>query len=334
MSLSSPPASITGVTTPPLHFLTYDEYADSQNKQNELLKLEFKKSHAKMDAKFDEHDKKFDKIDERFDKLENRMGSLEAQMEQMNARQRNSDLSNPLMPIRPLVTIHPIHGRREPDPQYFPRTPNDLYALRNIDSVHKQRQLWYLVEFYELYAPGEVEADPNQTIERLELVLGLKEERFDAFRKRAQQFALHPPTKPLKRNLVRYGDLAIRPPTKISKRKAKQYGDLAIFLSSSSDKDVEKSRSTHVGWATGPCPMELSSKASSTGPGVPAAPTSARPRQSSGSSKASSTGPGVPAAPSEAASMPSTAPVSGSNKGSTTNPNTSVRTSSDKARSP
>ncbi|KAI0878367.1 hypothetical protein GGS24DRAFT_443568 [Hypoxylon argillaceum] len=236
------------------------------------------------------------------------------------------------MPIRPVVIFDPVKGRCHPDPHYFPKHADEFYALREMDNVRKRQQLIYLTEFYELVPPNSDYIVDNSfdTIARLETVLGLEEGRFIRFRERAQKYAYRSSEYSIKRTHNEYSELG-------------QHLMPLIEALANEGKPSSPSVYTRVGWDTNPSPANKrpriplaptgSAVATAAAAPTPAelddldAPTSAQPRLLSESTSAPPTDPEAPA---ELMSLPSTLP----DRGSTTNPNTSVRASSDGRTSP
>ncbi|KAJ2980041.1 hypothetical protein NUW58_g7049 [Xylaria curta] len=197
-------SSATGSVTVPLRFVTNDEYVDSQNKQNYILRRELNlmreaqertddkldsigdrldKTSESIDRKFESIDRRFENIDKRFESIDRKFDEFTARQDQFEAVFRNSRLSNPILPVRPVVTFDPVNGRRTPDSLHFPRNAGELYALREMDSSRKRQQLIYLANFYELVPSNDdyVVRNPLDTVARLEMVLGLEEDRFVRF---------------------------------------------------------------------------------------------------------------------------------------------------------
>ncbi|KAI3317676.1 hypothetical protein HD806DRAFT_362602 [Xylariaceae sp. AK1471] len=209
------------------HYLTYDEYVDSRNKQDTLLNHEFtlvRHSIADLDQRFNGLESRFDGLESRFDGLESRFDGLEsrfdgleskfdvkfnemsARQEQLEAFVRNSRLRNPNLPIRPVVALRPFQGIVEPDPSYFPRHANEFYSLRNPATDHQRQMLAYLADFYDILRPSKKDGvlieDPYDTVDLLEGILGLEEDRFIQFRERARHMAARPHPTPIKRSEV------------------------------------------------------------------------------------------------------------------------------------
>jgi gas vesicle protein len=156
-------------------------------------------------------------VNARFDDFARRFDELRAESLRNAAYLRNTTLRNPKYPIRPLVAFR--RGEIvEPDRARFPRNADEFYALRTPSTNHKRRMLAYLAEFYDVphthydsssgsgsehdfthydsYSDSGSEHDvthrPEDTVDFLESVLGLREDNFEQFRYRALEFATRP----------------------------------------------------------------------------------------------------------------------------------------------
>ncbi|KAK7416912.1 hypothetical protein QQZ08_011830 [Neonectria magnoliae] len=170
----------------------------------------------------DDVNHRFDDVNIRFDDFARRFDELKAESLRNTAYMRNTALRNPKYPIRPLIAI--LHnGIVEPDPARFPRHADEFYALRAPTTDHQRRMLAYLADFYDIPhthynsssdSNGDSGSDnddqdsiviqnPEDTVDLLESVLGLREDNFKEFRQRALELASRPPPPPVKRSQLR-----------------------------------------------------------------------------------------------------------------------------------
>ncbi|KAK3364142.1 hypothetical protein B0T25DRAFT_58914 [Lasiosphaeria hispida] len=126
------------------------------------------------------------------------LSEMQVTMRQIDARARNSRLKKPTARIRAVPIFIQGHGAKDPDPSFFPKYADQLYNLRKPQTAHDYQMLADLSEFYDIWDEAadtsqsggeEVKIDPEHAVELLEGVLGLEEDRFLAFRAKAQQLA-------------------------------------------------------------------------------------------------------------------------------------------------
>ncbi|KAK3364144.1 hypothetical protein B0T25DRAFT_627967 [Lasiosphaeria hispida] len=124
------------------------------------------------------------------------ISEMQVTMRQFDARARNGKLKNPTARIRAVPIFIQGHGAKDPDPSFFPQYADQLYSLRKPQMARDYQILTDLSKFYDIWneaantsQSGEEEdkIDPERAVELLEEILGLEEERFTAFRAKAQQ---------------------------------------------------------------------------------------------------------------------------------------------------
>lgn len=217
-------------------YLTPEEYVDLQNRHDQFLNREFQNIRSSIDQikadvkefkddvkqrfnnvnnRFDDVDNRFDDVDNRFDDFARHFNELKAESLRNTAYMRNNALLNPKYPIRPLIAFR--HDNIvEPDPALFPRHADEFYALRTPKTDHSRRMLAYLADFYDVphtryNSSSDSNSDdddqdsivihnPEDTVDFLESVLGLREDNFNEFRRRAQELASRPRPPPIKRS--------------------------------------------------------------------------------------------------------------------------------------
>ncbi|KAK0729587.1 hypothetical protein B0H67DRAFT_604807 [Lasiosphaeris hirsuta] len=126
------------------------------------------------------------------------ISEMQVTMRQSDVRARNSRLKNPTARIRAIPIFIHGHGAKDPDPSFFPKYADQLYNLRKPQTARDYQMLTDLSKFYDIWdeaadtsQSGEEEEkiDPERAVELLEEILGLEEDRFIAFRAKAQQLA-------------------------------------------------------------------------------------------------------------------------------------------------
>ncbi|KAL8380764.1 hypothetical protein RB595_005176 [Gaeumannomyces hyphopodioides] len=167
-----------------------------------------------VDRRFEAVDRRFDAVDRRFDAfqadVDRRFDLLTLEIRRIDVRFRNSRLKNPFNRIEPAPGFDLKAGIVYPDPKLFPRNARAFYALRNPSTAHQRQVLDYLRAFYELQRDPEhggssndddddddddddeagPSADtPEHTVDELQAILGLEEDKFIRFKERAEEFS-------------------------------------------------------------------------------------------------------------------------------------------------
>ncbi|KAI0406668.1 hypothetical protein F4802DRAFT_596022 [Xylaria palmicola] len=134
-------------------FESMDRKFESMDRKFESMDRKFESMDRKfesIDGKFESMDSKFESMDSKFESMDKKFDGFEYRLEQFDAVFRNSRLSNPILPIYPVIAIDPVKGKQTPNPKFFPRNADQFYKLRDPSDIHDQTMLVYLVEFYDL----------------------------------------------------------------------------------------------------------------------------------------------------------------------------------------
>ncbi|KZL84221.1 wac domain-containing protein [Colletotrichum incanum] len=203
-------------------FLPREEFIDLRNVQDQQLNAELKSVRTSIEQATRHL---MDKIDHVRAELEQRMHDLQTELKndhnRPNAFNRNNILSNPTLPINPIVAIYPDNGPVLPRMHLFPRNAKQFYALRkpttemqlqmlndnNDDNEDKYDYNTYNDDDFDGASPVQSKLAPRdaavfcpqRAVEKLEQILGLNEENFINFRERAR---LRSPPRAVKRQHI------------------------------------------------------------------------------------------------------------------------------------
>ncbi|EJT79631.1 hypothetical protein GGTG_04715 [Gaeumannomyces tritici R3-111a-1] len=176
---------------------------------------------ADTNCRFDGVDRRFDAVesaldalrtdaDRRFEAVDHRFDLLSLELRRLDVRFRNSRLKNPFQRIEPAPGFDLQTGIAYPDPKLFPRNARAFYALRDPTTDHQRQVLEHLQSFYELRrgpvdGGGSDDDDddddkafasagtPEHTVDELQAILGLEEDKFIKFKERAEKFGANAP---------------------------------------------------------------------------------------------------------------------------------------------
>lgn len=185
------------------HYLTYDEFVDLRNIQDEALSKEF--SLVRNNTEHLRTELRDTSANIRAE-LRSSVNELRTEIRNVRTAQRNGSLKNPILPFRaPLVYDYTNQRIVEPDRKLFPRHAREFYALRDPDTERQRKILIYLAGFYDVQIEVEhdvsegdssedeaVLADPIRIVELLGGIFGLNEDNFIRFTERAQELDARP----------------------------------------------------------------------------------------------------------------------------------------------
>ncbi|KAH7137898.1 hypothetical protein EDB81DRAFT_801656 [Dactylonectria macrodidyma] len=197
------------------------------------LKADFNAFKTETDRRFNMIDARFDNVNARFDWMKDEFAEIRTQNQRIKDQfeelriethrntfsSLNARLRNPILPIYRLPTWNPAKGIVNPDPNLFPKHAKEFYGLRDPTTERQKRMLVYLASFYDIphTHPSDTESQssddedgdiiikhPELTLELIEMVLGLNEENFIEFQRKARERALQgddqPRPQPIKRS--------------------------------------------------------------------------------------------------------------------------------------
>lgn len=135
-------------------FLRYDDYIDARNRQEELIRDEFKSTRTSTERHVhgleDSVKKLRTEVHAQFASLDKRVNETQLGYIRMFAYSKNTNLRHPALPLNPIPSYHPKRGIIQPDAKFFPRNAKDFYSLRNCTSSRQREKLAYLIQFYDL----------------------------------------------------------------------------------------------------------------------------------------------------------------------------------------
>lgn len=207
------------MTTPDAPYLL-DTYIDYRNTQDQQISTEFRVVREEIGVlKVELHELRRE-VREDIDGLRREVRQNAAEQSRSTAWLRNQLLSNPTLPIQPIVIVDETRGVVQPDMNLFPRHAKEFYTLRDPQTERQRAKLAYMVSFYDVTLPermgssssseslsnAESSEDGNSgsddgsdddtfqdrnalAVYMLEGILGLSEDRFITFMERARERA-------------------------------------------------------------------------------------------------------------------------------------------------
>ncbi|KAJ0279463.1 hypothetical protein COL940_006729 [Colletotrichum noveboracense] len=199
-------------------YVTWDDLKKFRNSENQRLQADVTSVKQSIQS-VQQQLTTVDDIETRVSRIEQQISESEqrkATMLQTMSTMRNFLLRNPKRPIHAVVAYHD-GAIVEPDPAKFPKNADEFYSLRCPKTNRQRGMLNYLIGFYDIADFSFASDDELETINKdetavsvLEDILGLNEDHFIEFRRKAAELANRSMSPPQKRRIANDPDNSAR----------------------------------------------------------------------------------------------------------------------------
>ncbi|KAI8220252.1 Wac domain-containing protein [Colletotrichum sp. SAR 10_99] len=199
-------------------YVTWDDLKRFRNPENQRLQADVTSVKQSIQS-VQQQLTTVDDIETRVSRIEQQISESEqrkATMLQTMSTMRNFLLRNPSRPVHAVVAYHD-GAIVEPDPAKFPKNADEFYSLRCPKTNRQRGMLNYLIGFYDIADLSFVPDNELETINKdetavsvLEDILGLNEDHFIEFRRKAAELANRSKNPPQKRRIANDTDNGAR----------------------------------------------------------------------------------------------------------------------------